>query len=278
MPHSYTIRPQGAISFFQNTVTGYVIIMKRSDTFILGMSAFLAANCVSYFMLSEAPYVIGWDVRLGDYDIYKSIGFPFVMFSIIQTQMYASSLNCLGNLIVAIIVSYFFAKHVTNRLPPLWKGSDRALHFNLYGFLIIAIVLSIILGISMIGPGLGLTIRNIICLGGSPLIYVWLIYRRRIGWTRLASATVGLTILVFLIDCRYARLINIILLSWNDFSTSAKLYIFGLTIIRIIVPVFGLMSLAVIIHIGYSITRQNGRKWLKMLKLRLSRCFPLKWG
>ena len=239
--------------------------MKRTDAFMLGMTAFVAANCISYFVLSGAPYVTGWDQRPGSHDFSEAIGFPFVMFSIANAKMSSPFINCLGNLAVATFVSYLLARHLAHRLPALWMGHCRTVRCSLYGVLGVAIAVCLLLGIAMAGPGSGLAVRNVICLGGPPMIYVWYLYRRHLGWTRLVIATIGLTLLVLPIDYRYDPVLDMIVSS-ESYWYYGGLHFVGQTIIRDVVPIFGLMSLLVVVHAGGNIVRQDGKAWFNRIR------------
>jgi hypothetical protein len=230
--------------------------MKRTDAFMLGITTFVAANCISYFVLSDAPYVTGWGQRPGWYDFFEVIGFPFVMFGAANTQMSSSSINCLGNLVVAVSVSYFFARHVAHRLPPLWAGYCRTFRYSLCGLLVVTTVVCFLLGIAMAGPGWGLTVRNLTCLGGPPVIYAWYLYRRAISWTWLAAVSVGLTLLVLPIDCRYDPFMDMIVSS-GLYWYYGGLHFIAQAIIRAVVPILGLLSSFVIVHAAYEVVRNR---------------------
>jgi hypothetical protein len=217
--------------------------MKRTDAFMLGMTAFVAANCISYFARSSAPYVTVWGIALGyGHDRYEAIGFPFeILEGLIIGGEYAcsyyswssSSIKLAANVVVAAIVSYSFARWLADRLPPLWQGYSRTSQYSLRGLLAVVTIVCLALGIGTRSSAWGLAVRNLTCFGGPIAVYAWYLYRRQISWMWLAVAGVGLTLLTLAMDFRY-----------QDLPIRSA----GLTVIRTVVPVFGLLFLFVVIH------------------------------
>ena len=100
--------------------------MKRTDAFMLGVTIFVVANCISYFVLSGTPYVTGWGEAPGEYfRWFERIGFPFVICDVSVggfTPGYSWSwINGLGNVAIAITVSCLFSMRLGNSVPPLWR-------------------------------------------------------------------------------------------------------------------------------------------------------------
>jgi hypothetical protein len=226
--------------------------MKRTDAFMLGMTAFVAANCISYFVLSRAPYVTAWGSALG-HNYYEAIGFPFeILEELIVGGEYAcsyyswssSSIALVANVVVAAIVSCFVARWWADRLPPLWSGYSRTSQYSLRGLLAVVTIVCLVLGIGTRSLAWALAVRNLTCFVGPVATYAWYLYRRQISWVWLAIAGVGLTLLALAMDFRYQ---------------DPPIRFVGLTAIRTSVPVFGLLSFLVIIHAA------DGRRCLRYL-------------
>jgi hypothetical protein len=248
--------------------------MKRVDTFMLGMSAFIFANCISYFVLSRAPYVTGWGYRPGWHDILEEIGVPFVSYSLANGFLSCPWINWIANFIVATTISLLFATLLADHLPLLWVGHSRDFRYSLLGLLIVVTIIGIILGIGMKYKVWGFAVRNLICFGGPYGIYAWYLYRRRLSWTWLTIAGIGLILMVLTIDFRYQQFFNmneivkVILYcvppdehadvaDWTEYAAGCRTMCFvTLMIIRTVVPIFGSLSLLVIIHAAYDIVRR----------------------
>jgi hypothetical protein len=264
--------------------------MKRSDTFMIGITAFVGANCITYFVLSPAPYVTGWGIRPGCHDFFEVVGFPFVMLSILNESRCFSLISCFGNLVVGLVVSYFFARRLAHRLPPFWIGQHRTCRCSLCELLVVITVICLFLGVGMAGPGCGLVVRNLVCLAAPLVIYAWLLYRRNVNWAWLAISVVGLTVLALLMDYRYeepmffADRIKGALLSLVGAGGQGRATGWGytvppfvaLTIFRAVVPIYGLMSLLVIAHVGFNILSPHRKESWRKAKEWISRMRS--WG
>ena len=239
--------------------------MKRTDTFMLGMAAFLAANCISYFVRSELPYVTGWGMRADSSDYMEAIGFPFAILSVVKTQTVFSLVNLWGDLVVAILGSTFLAGYLAHRLPPLWERHCRRFRYSLRGTFVTATLFCVFFGVAVAGPGWGLTVRNTACLAAPPALYVWYLHCRTLGWLRLTTAAVGLTLFAILLAYRYEdpfffadRFRDVVdscfrggerlgVAKWNF----TGLHFACVPIIRAAVPVFGIFSFLVLLHAVY---------------------------
>ncbi len=244
--------------------------MKRRDTFMLALSAFILTNCASYFVVSELPYLTGWGPRPGWCgDFGEGVGFPFVLFRAEKANLSFSMVNGLADLAVALIVSWMFARFFSSRLPPLWVEHRRAMRVDLQEIFFLLTSACLLLGVSMAGSGYGLPARNIACFLAPPAVYAWYIYRRRLGWTRLATASVGLFGAALLIELRYSDfyftsvLLRESILGCVRAGTAhdavlqieRALLASGLTLIRAAVPIFGLVSLLVVANVVYDSIR-----------------------
>ena len=239
--------------------------MKRTDTFMLGMAAFLAANCISYFVRSELPYVTGWGMRPGSLDYIEAIGFPFAILSVAKTQTFFSLVNFLVDLVVAILVSKFLAVYLAHRLPPLWERHCRRFRYSLRETFATATIVCLFFGVAMTGPGWGLTVRNTVCLAAPPALYPWYLHRRTLGWLRLTTAAVGLTLFVILLACRYEDpfffgdqfrdVVDFCFRGGERFGVAkcnfSGLHFACLPIVRAAVAVFGAFSFLVLLHAVY---------------------------
>jgi hypothetical protein len=275
--------------------------MKRADAFMLGTTAFVAANCISYFVSSPTPYVTGWGCAPGRNYFSETIGFPFEVLSIGEScapYHEWSSINLAANVVVAAIVSYFVARWLADRLPPVWPGYSRTSQYSLCGLLAIVTVVLVMLGMATKNPAWGLAVRNVTCFGGPVAIYAWYLCSRQISWMWLTVAAIGPTLLALTIDFRYqdpdigsSQILKAVLplvqpaeltdwVAQGEYSHRlfARCFV-GLTVIRTVVPIFGLLSLLVLTHAAYDIVRPNRETLLtygkKCLRYLLN-C--LRWG
>ncbi len=250
------------------------VTMKRSDAFMLAVTAFVLANCVSYFDRSGEPYVTGWGVPASRDEILEGLGFPFEIYILgVQGLSAFSWLNLFGNLLVALLVSYLFSFFFAHCLPSLWPGQTRILRYPLRALLGSMTVAAVLLGLAMMCRSLGLVVRNTVCLAGPVGAVATIFYWRRASWPLLVATAVGLTLLTLAVDIRYqdppidlhqigkAALRAMDLTAWGDREEDAVWYYFtrfwvAITITRATVPVFGLMSLLVIASGTYSVIRQ----------------------
>ncbi len=253
--------------------------MKRTDAFMLAVTAFVFANCISYFVRSGTPFVTGWGRPPGVDGWYEEVGFPFVLYERslggIVPRCRRPWINWVGNLAVAITISYFSAIYLANRLPPLWPGQSRAFRYSLRELLGSIAVFSVLLGTAMTSRPWGLLVRNIVCLAGPVCVCAWFWHRRQASWVHIAVAGVGLTLLTLALDFRYQEppidrhaIVEAMLPAaepkwssdwahWEDYwrRTSTRDLIV-LTLVRAMVPVFGLLSLLVIGSATHSVVRQ----------------------
>jgi hypothetical protein len=244
--------------------------MKHSDAFMLGMSIFIAANCISYFVYSGTPFVAGWYVnptKTGD--ILEKVGFPFVVYSI-SIGMYSwYPLNLAGNFAIAMIASFISANRFNRFLPPLWHDYT-SFRYSLLGLFVVTTIFCLLISIAMINQFWGHAIEILVCLCAPVLIYSWHLYSKNIGWLWLAIDAIGLTIFVLIIDIHYRKsfvslnqiikaFIPILLLdkqsglSDERWELSITRWIVGASVIRVAVPIFGLISLMVILQVIYAI-------------------------
>lgn len=252
---------------------------------MLGVTGFLWANCASYFVRSGSPYVTGWGMPPGVHVWFEEIGFPFVIYSLsiggIVPQFRCPWINWVGNVVVAVTVSYVLAIRLARHLPPLWPGQSRAFRYSLRGLLGTMVVVGVLLGMGTASRLLGLLVRNIVCLAGPVGVYAWCLYGRQLGWVRLTVAALGLTLMALAIDLPYQEppidghaVVNAILPILEPTWSSGSVHrvghpqlafttrLVGLTVVRSVVPVFGLLSLFVIVSAAYSAVRHyhRGRK------------------
>jgi hypothetical protein len=250
--------------------------MKRTDAFLLGMTAFVAANCISYFVLSDSTSVTGWGRGPGDYS--EAFGFPLEILRIGTSiaPIYSwSSINLVANVIVAAIVSYFVARWLADRLPLLWAGYSRTSQYSLRGLLAVVTIVCLMLGIGTRSSAWGLAVRNLTCFGGPVAVYASYLYRRQIGWTWLAVAAVGLMLLAFTMDFRYQdppisanQVLHAILPQVRPEGHNDRYFVTffgGLTVMRTVVPVSGLLSLLVLVHAAYDTVRPRRKRCLRYL-------------
>ena len=235
--------------------------MKRRDTFMFALSAFILTNCASYFVVSHLPYLTGWGARPGWCgDFGEGVGFPFVLFRAEKCNLSFSMVNGLADLAVALIVSWMFARFFSSRLPPLWVEHRRTMRVDLQEIFVLLTSVCLLLGVSMAGSGYGLPARNIACFLAPPAVYVWYIYRRRLGWVRLATVSFGLFGAALIIELRHgdsdflSGLVRECILSAvrADTAHSAVLEIRRallasyLPLVRAAVPIFGFVSVLVV--------------------------------
>jgi uncharacterized membrane protein YgcG len=258
--------------------------MKRQDAFMLAVTVFVFANCISYFIRSHAPYVTGWGTRPGVGGWCEAIGFPFVVYdwSIggIVPYFRGSWVNLVGNLGVALAIGWLFAKYSAHRLPPLWPSASRVFQYSLIELLSVITVVGLVLGTAMLSRSWCLLVRNTVCLGGPFFAYGWSVYRRQASWIYLTIAALGLTLLTLTLDLHYqvpwidrhAVLEAAPRLTepqrWfesGDWPDDARQSLtrrpIGLTIIRATVPVLGLLSFLAIVSASYSLMRQYHAVW-----------------
>jgi hypothetical protein len=252
--------------------------MKRTDAFMLGMTAFVAANCISYFLRSRPTHMTGWGQVPGWPDWFEAIGFPFAILEIGTSiaPIYSwSSINLVANVVVAAVVSYLAARWLADRLPLLWEGYSRTSQYSLRGLLAVVTIVCLLLGFGTRSSAWGLAVRNLTCFGGPAAIYAWYLYHRQISWTWLAVAAIGLTLLAFTVDFRYqdppisaSQFVSAILPQVHpggDGSPYTVTFFGSLTVMRTVVSVFGLLSLLVFLHVGYDMMRPHRKRCLRYL-------------
>jgi hypothetical protein len=249
------------------------VTMKRTDAFVLALTAFIFANCISYFERSGEPYVTGWGMlRPGANDIQEAIGFPLKVYGLAGGFLFLSWINCLGDLVIALTASGLSSVFLAKRLPPLWPGQSRAFRYSLRALLSGVTVFCLLLGIAITSRSLGLIVRSIVCFGGPSCTCAWLLYRRQVAWVPLGIVAVGFTLITLAVDFHYQdppidghMLINAFLPfvevtspeDWSqDVEHAIARMVVGLTMIRASVPVLGLVSLFVIASAAHCIIRQ----------------------
>jgi hypothetical protein len=241
--------------------------MKRADVFMLAVTAFILANCISYFVRSGAPYVTGWGTPPWRGELSETVGFPFEMYGISFGRIRLVWVNLLGNIGIAVVASYLFSLRFGHRLPPLWSQHSRSIRFSLRAVLGGMTITCLLLGVAMTSASVGLVVRNVVCLAGPVLGWGWLFYRQRASWASLTAVAFGVTLMTLAVDVRYqdasieGRGILTVLLSWTPMCDGDWPDGFGTVcivhpVMRASVPVFGLLSFLVIVSVTYSVIRQ----------------------
>jgi len=171
---------------------------------------------------------------------------------------------------VASVLSWLLSRRMAGGPPPLWAGHARQFQYSVAGLLGVSFLVSLALGVGRLGPAWGLAVRNTLCLGGPVVVYAWCLFRRRLGWVRLAIATLGLIALTLAMDFQYsgqfdAEVIVKALLPLGEVKPRADTFeyfgkhyaraFFSLTLVRAVVPVAGLMSGCVLLHAGGPLVR-----------------------
>lgn len=162
--------------------------------------------------------------------------------------------NGIGNFSIAIVTSYVLARVLEDRLPPLWAGHSRVVRFSLRTLLGGITAFCILLGLALKSPSLGYAVRNVCCFGGPIAAAAWLLYRQQVSWVRLGILSVGFTMLTLMIDFHYLG------------SGFFYLVFRDLTVIRAVVPVFGLLSLLAIAHPAYLTIRRYWPVWARRIR------------
>ncbi|MBN2579153.1 MAG: hypothetical protein JXB10_09200 [Pirellulales bacterium] len=270
--------------------------MKRADAFLLGLTFFVAANCISYFVLSHPLHVAAWEIRTVA-DANEKIGFPFVIFEggggFSAGGGYAWYwLGAFGDLVTAVTAGYLFSLYVTHHLPrwlrktlfygapdrlslylahslpPLWAGHSRGFRYSLRGLLGTITAVLLLFGIGMCGPAWSVAVVGFVCLAGPITFYAWCSHRRQLSWTRLTAAAVGMVLLALTVD--YSNRIPTLnrqgieiakaFLPVTDPQDEGNRFFarfdLSLTLIRLGVPVFGGLALLVIADAAFASIRQ----------------------
>ena len=241
---------------------------------MLGMSIFIAANCISYFVYSGTPFVAVWNINPTETgDIYEGVGFPFVVYSIVYGGYTWDPVNLAGNFAIALIVSFISANWFNRFLPPLWHDYTR-FRYSLLGLFVVITIFCFLISIAMINQFWGSAIEILVCLCAPVVIYSWHVYRKNIGWLWLAIDAIGLTIFVLVIDIHYResfvslnQMVKAFIpilqldkqsgLSDEHWELSITRWIVGVAVIRAAVPIFGSISLMVILQAIYCIILRN---------------------
>lgn len=223
--------------------------MKRTDAFMLGLTAFVAANCVSYFIRSATPYMTTWGVPAEVMFWHEEVGFPFIMFHVCAGNAffaYWRLVNVLGNVAIATGASYIFATRFAEHLPPLWPGRSRVFRYSmgeLFGGTTIACAL---LGLAMISQCWGHLVRNLVYIAAPVCAYAWFLCRRQASWIYLAMTALGLTLVALIINLHYEEP--------SSFDFDIELVV-CLAVTRTLVPISGLLSLMILANVAYDVIR-----------------------
>lgn len=248
--------------------------MKAKDAFALSIAGFVAANCASYFIYSNKPYVTGWGVRPHATGIDEAAGFPFVSYgadwvSIVPSFFWSWS-GWLGNLVVAATASFLVAKLMARVLTPLW--SDHARAFCCSGRRVVGSLLAgcLLFSICMASRRWALLVRNCVAIIGPVCVYSWWLYRRKLSWVRILVAGFAMAGFALAVDLVYQEppidvhaifraALPITPPSWDAPAAEHREYLlldftrewFTITAVRTLVPVFGLFSSLVLLNAAY---------------------------
>jgi hypothetical protein len=253
--------------------------MRWIDGFLLGLSVFVAVNCWSYYRDSETPYVAGWGAQPWESHYKEEIGFPYWMCflsgsrgCLVPVSRHVFLIgnwhigHCIGNALIAIMVSYFFATRIAKGLPPPWSARPMAWRYSLGGLLIGITLVCSLLGMASLPDNVCAVIRNCVCFAAPICVYLWYLWRGRLGWGRLIASGLGLTLFAMAADIGYQlpdsdtsrAMISMLPGDWMDHSMAESdlqaywhdrgaLLIAGISILRAMVPIFGLLATAVVV-------------------------------
>jgi hypothetical protein len=251
--------------------------MKRTDAFMLGVAAFMLANCASYVLRSGAPHLAGWGLLPpGRTDINEAIGFPWLVFGLRGGLLSASWAASAADLAVAAVAGCLCSRCLAARLPPMWPGQSRGLCCLPQCLVSGAAVVCATAAIATGSRSLGLVMRNVICFAGPVAVYAAFRCVRRAGWGNLAIAAAVLVAAALAVDARYqsppvgTRLAAraLLPLAWpcqpeGLAAVAERAYsqsVVGLTVIRTSVPVFGLLSLGAVMSAISAVARRWASK------------------
>ena len=259
-------------------------VMKRSDAFMLIVTAFIAVNCGSYFVYSGVPHVTGWGIPAFGCE-FEEIGFPFrfhiVAHGCITSHSSWSWTALLGDLGVALLAAWVFSGSLATRLPPLWEEHECTLQYSLGGLLRLIAAFAVALGVGTANPACGLVVRNLLCFAGPLVAFAWCSRCWRLGWARLAIAALSLSVVAIGLGFRYEdpRIDGHTLLAAygpheslaaavdsNVYLPCYLRHVIARTFVRAMVPVFGLMSLVMLLHTAREVLRPDWRaiwRWIR---------------
>jgi len=235
--------------------------MKRSDAFMVVMSAFVAVNCLSYFVHSGLPFVSGWGMRARGME-FEALGCPLCFYCVSFGGPVAHShwswINLTGNVGVAVIVACAVCWRFADRLPPLWIGHAKVFRFSLIELMFAVTLACVLLGTGMISATWGLWVRNMACFVGPISVYAWHLHRSTLSWVGLTIAMTALTLIAIILGFRYedpridGSAVLMSSLPPNDASAWALpdrdllRHTIARTVVRATVPVWGTISLLVV--------------------------------